>query len=238
MGQPSFLSVFILLSATLAAGRAAEPVPVFSQGARVLVQGDSITDGNRGRNTDPNHILGHGYVFIVAANFAARAPERGVDFMNRGISGNNVTNLAGRWQKDTLDLKPDVLSILIGINDALRVPIDQFETVYDRLIADTLAALPKVKLVLCEPFTLPIGKKKENWETWSADVKQRQAVVIKLAEKHRVPLVRFQKAFDEACKRAPAEHWIWDGVHPTYAGHQIMADEWVRTVNTIPPPTR
>jgi len=210
---------------------AADLMPAFLPGSRILFQGDSITDGNRGRSADPNHILGHGYVFIISAFYGALYPERNLEFMNRGVSGNTVNDLAKRWQKDTVALKPDILSILIGINDtSANIPVETFEKNYDKLLAETVAALPKVCLVLGEPFTLPSGKVKKNFGTWKADVKKRAAVVEKLAAKYKVPIVHYQHAFDEACKRAPAEYWIWDGIHPTYSGHKIMADEWVRTV--------
>jgi lysophospholipase L1-like esterase len=222
--------LFILLScATILS--AADLTPAFRPGARVLFQGDSITDGNRGRNTDPNHILGHGYVFLIAAKYGAALPERGLVFINRGISGNTASELAFRWQTDTLDLKPDILSILVGINDAARqVPLDRFEETYDRLLAESVAANPNIRLVLCEPFTLPVGRYKERWEEWRANVQQRQAIVERLASKYHAALVKFQKVFDDACQRAPAEYWIWDGIHPTYSGQQLMADEWVRVV--------
>lgn len=104
------------------------------------------------------------------------------------------------------------------------------------MIADALAANSQLRLVLCEPFTLRVGSKNgDAWEEWSAGIKQRQAIVSKLAEKYHAALVHFQKAFDEACARAPADHWIWDGVHPTYSGHQIMAEEWERTVRKFWP---
>lgn len=209
----------------------AQEAPLFQKGERILFQGDSITDGNRGRSADPNHILGHGYAFIVAARNGAAFPELQLDFMNRGVSGNTVLDLEKRWQKDTLDLKPDVLSILIGVNDQSRnVPLDQYEQVYDKLIGEVKAANPKVKLVLCGPFGLPVGARKANWDAWREGLEKRQAIVAKLAEKHKAALVLFQKAFDEAAQRAPAEHWIWDGVHPTYNGHQIMADAWESAV--------
>jgi lysophospholipase L1-like esterase len=156
--------------------------------------------------------------------------------MNRGISGNRVSNLARRWQTDTIDLKPDLLSILIGVNDLNGgVTAEQYEAQYDQLLADTTNALPKVKLVLCEPFGLPTGGKKEGWQKYRADLEVRQAIVAKLGQKYHAPVVRFQKAFDEAVKRAPAEHWMWDGVHPAYSGHQLMADEWIRTVQACWP---
>lgn len=185
---------------------------------------------------DPNHILGHGYVFVIAARYGAAFPERNLTFLNRGVSGNTVLDLAKRWQQDTLDLKPDILSILIGVNDNSKgVPFDQYEQVYDKLLADARAANPNVRIVLCAPFTLPVGKKKEKYEEWNAGIKQRQEIVAKLAGKYHAALVRFQPVFEAACQKAPADHWIWDGVHPTYSGHELMADEWVRTVREFWP---
>lgn len=208
-----------------------DSLPGFSEGARILFQGDSITDGNRGRNKDPNHILGHGYQFIISCKYGAELAERHLVFMNRGISGNRVSDLANRWQADTLDLKPDVLSILIGINDLdSGVTAEQFEQQYEQLLASTLQTLPNVKLVLCEPFGLPVAGKKQAWEKFRADLEIRQAIVAKLGARYHAPVVHFQKVFDDATKRAPADYWIWDGIHPTYPGHQLMADEWIRVV--------
>ena len=232
----SFVSGWLTLCAVLGlAGStlAAEPA-LFAPSARILFQGDSITDGNRGRSADPNHILGHGYAFILAAKHGAAFPALQLDFMNRGVSGNTVLDLEKRWPKDTLELKPVVLSVLIGVNDQGRgIPLDQYEQVYDKLLTDAKAANPKLKLVLCEPFGLPVGKRAENWEPWAEGLRQRQAIVAKLAQKHGAALVHFQRAFDDAVKRAPAAHWIWDSVHPTYNGHQIMADEWERAVRVV-----
>jgi lysophospholipase L1-like esterase len=172
-----------------------DPMPVFTDGARILFQGDSITDGNRGRNSDPNHILGHGYQFIISTKYGAELAERHLTFVNRGISGNRVSDLARRWQKDTLDLKPDILSILIGVNDlGLGVPADQFEQQYDQLLADAVRVLPNVRLVLCESFGLPVGGKKDIWERYRADLAVRPAIVVKLGEKYHAP----RRAFPEA----------------------------------------
>jgi len=206
-------------------------MPAFRPGTRVLFQGDSITDMNRGRTADPNHILGHSYAFLIAAKYGAMLPGRNIVFMNRGVSGNKVSDLAARWEKDTLELKPDLLSILIGINDTSRqVPVEEYEQQLDKLLAETMAANPKLRLVLGEPFTLPGGKRKQPYDEWRAEVQKRQDVVAKLAAKYHAAFVRYQGVFDAAARRAPAEYWIWDGVHPTYAGHQLMADEWVRCV--------
>ncbi len=213
------------------------PLSVLRKDSRILFQGDSITDGNRGRNLDPNHILGHGYAFIIAARYGAAFPELNLTFLNRGVSGNTVEDLAKRWQTDTLDLNPDIVSILVGVNDSGRnVPFDRFEETYDQLLADIRAANPKVRLVLGAPFLLAVGKAQANFETRRADIQRRQEIVAKLAAKHRAALVRYQSVFDAACQRAPADYWIWDGVHPTYSGHQLMADEWVRTVQEFWPP--
>ncbi len=125
------------------------PLPVFHKHARILFQGDSITDNNRGRNLDPNHILGHGYVFILAAKYGAAFPELNLTFLNRGVSGNTVETLAERWQTDTLELTPDLISILVGVNDhSQNVPVDHYEKSYDRLLADSRTANPNVRLVL------------------------------------------------------------------------------------------
>ena len=227
----SNIHLLLALSIPLAALPAVEPIPAFTPGARILFQGDSITDGNRGRNADPNHILGHGYAFIIAARHGAAFPAAKLDFMNRGVSGNTVLDLEKRWTTDTLELKPDILSVLIGVNDAGRnVPLDEYERVYDKLLTDARAANANIRFVLCEPFMLAAGEKATAQSERRENVKQRQAIVAKLAEKHHAALVHFQRVFDEACNRAPADHWIWDGVHPTYSGHQLMADEWERVV--------
>jgi lysophospholipase L1-like esterase len=211
------------------------PPTAFVKNSRILFQGDSITDMNRGRGTDPNHILGHSYVFLIATKYGAAFPDLKLDFVNRGIGGDTVLDLEKRWQKDTLDLKPDLLSILIGVNDNKAVPVEQYEKVYDKLIADAKAANPKLKLVLGEPFGLPTGSRKGTWEAWNDGLTKRRAIVAKLAKAHGSALVKYQAAFDAAATRAPAEYWIWDGVHPTYRGHQVMADEWVKTVREFWP---
>lgn len=218
---------------------------IFNPGARILFQGDSITDGARGRNADPNHILGHSYAFLVAAKFGALYPERHLDFLNRGISGNKIPDLAKRWQTNTIDLKPTVVSILIGVNDiwhpmnaGQKVSVSEFETGYDKLLAETVAALPDAKIILCEPFITPGKATSEKWDIWQGHVKQFQSVVAKLGAKYHVPVVKLQRVFDDACKRAPAEYWVWDGVHPTYAGNQLIADEWVRVATATWPGTK
>ena len=152
-----------------------------------LFQGDSITDGNRGRSTDPNHIMGHGYAFSVASRVGADFPEHDFHFYNRGVSGNTITNLQKRWQDDTIALRPDVLSLLIGINDtdatvnrpAEAIPIGQFETTYRDLLTTSQQTNPDILFVLGLPFVYPVGKRSENWERWRDNTASQQVVIRK-----------------------------------------------------------
>lgn len=222
----------------LKAAHADERAKVLKAGATILFQGDSITDGNRGRNEDPNHIMGHGYAFSIASRVGFDYHEERYIFYNRGVSGNKVVDLEKRWKTETLDLKPDVLSILVGINDSNSVvlkkepliTVEKYQETYDRLLEQTKAIYPDILFVLCEPFILKVGRIKENWESYHSDITQRQAVVRKLAEKYDAVFVGFQDVFDKACKKTPADYWIWDGVHPTVAGHELMAREWMKQV--------
>jgi lysophospholipase L1-like esterase len=212
----------ILCALSLAA---VEPIPAFAPNERVLFQGDSITDGNRGRSADPNHILGHGYAFIIAARHGAGFPERKLDFTNRGVSGNTVLELEKRWAKDTLALKPDLLSVMIGVNDQSRnVTLEAYEAIYEKLLTDARTQNPKLKLVLIEPFVRHPGKPVPE------GIVARQAIVAKLAQKHGAALVKLQKVFDDAAAKTADDYWVWDTVHPTYRGHQLLADEWERVV--------
>jgi lysophospholipase L1-like esterase len=211
-------------------------LPFFHENDVILFQGDSITDGGRAKTgTDQNHIMGQDYAYIIAAQVGADIPERNLHFINRGVSGERVVDLAARWRDDALSLKPNILSILIGINDQFgsRGPLtaEEYETAYDKLLAETVAALPNTKIVLGEPFLLPVGKHVANYTEELAELKKRQASVNKLAAKYHLPVVHYQQAFDDAQSHAPAAYWCWDGIHPTYAGHGLMAREWIRTTN-------
>ncbi len=203
-------------------------------GDKILFQGDSITDAHRGSESATDAGLGHGYVYLTAARLSADHSELRLVFRNRGVSGNNIHDLVSRWKEDTIALRPDVLSILIGINDtAAEMAFDEFETAYDTLLDQTKAALPSVRLVLCEPFALLPPERDGAVNAWDTNVRQRARIVEKLAEKYGARFVRFQKVFDEARKRAPAEYWLYDGIHPTHSGHQLMADEWIRAVSAL-----
>jgi lysophospholipase L1-like esterase len=202
-----------------------------------LFQGDSITDGNRTRNNDWNHVMGHGYQYIIASKLWYDFPKKGFHFFNRGISGNKITDLAARWQKDTLEIKPNVLSILVGINDTAAFlngnkdfAAENFESSYRSLLQQSMDQLPDVQLILCEPFILPVGKVKNRWDDYSGEIKKRQQSVLKLSREFNAVFIPFQAAFNKALSKAPAEYWIWDGVHPMPAGHELMAREWLHHV--------
>jgi len=182
--------------------------------------------------------MGHGYAFSIASRLGADFPEKRLKFFNRGISGNKVNDLATRWQTDTLDLKPDVLSILVGVNDASSIvfkrepliSVEKYEELYRTVLEQTREKLSDIVFVLCEPFILKVGRVKENWDAYSSDIEKRQAVIRKLAREFDAVFVGFQEVFDKACKKAPADYWMWDGVHPTVAGHELMAREWMKQV--------
>jgi len=216
----------------------AEPGRSGGEGHHFLFQGDSITDGNRTRNKDWNHVMGHGYAYIIASRLGYDLPKKNFQFFNRGISGNKVTDLAARWQQDAIDIKPNLLSILIGINDVSafigsgnkNFSAEQYETDYRELLKKTKQLLPNVQLVLCEPFILPVGKVKEKWQEYSVEVEKRQQSVKRLSNEFSAIWVPFQNAFNKALAKASAEYWIWDGIHPMPAGHELMAREWLQQV--------
>jgi lysophospholipase L1-like esterase len=233
------LRVALVMVALPAIAVAKEPLAFLSAHDVVLFQGDSITDGGRERTgSDYNHIMGQDYAYIVAAEIGAESPERELVFVNRGVSGDRVPDLERRWDEDTIALHPKLLSILVGVNDLLgegvrAVSAEEFESGYDRLLAKTVAALPETKIVLGEPFLLPVGRRKAAYSTNMVELKRRQAAVERLAAKYHATVVHYQRAFDAALAKAPAEHWSWDGVHPTYAGHGLMAKEWLETVEKL-----
>ena len=206
-----------------------------------LFQGDSITDGNRGRNSDPNHIMGHGYAFSLASRIGCDFPEKNLKFINKGISGNKVTDLEKRWKEDALDLNPDVLSILIGINDTSSyidpnpnvtpVSLKIYEETYRSILDQSVKQNPDILLVLNQPFIFKYTSTVKNWAQRHNDLIMRQKVVEKIALDYKAVYVRLQDVFDAACKKASPEYWIWDGIHPTVPGHELITREWIKQVS-------
>ena len=211
-----------------------------TKGLTVLFQGDSITDGNRSRDKDWNHVMGHGYGCLIASRLWYDYPHRNLMFYNRGVSGNRIKDLEARWQKDALDLKPDVISILVGVNDVNAIinnagpeSIEQFEETYKRILDKTKEALPHTQIVLCEPFIFQLGHVNVKTEIWQTEIRKQQATVRQLAKTYHAIFVEMQEPFNNACKKAPASYWIWDGIHPMPAGHELMARLWINEVKKI-----
>lgn len=210
----------------------------------ILFQGDSITDASRNREISSS--LGIGYANYVAAELGADAPYQ-YKFFNRGISGNRVVDLYARIKADMINLKPDVMSILIGVNDVWHeysyqngVSAEKFERIYDMLLEELEQALPQTKIMILEPFVLP-GSKTENteeypdrWDFFAAEVPLRAQAAKRLAEKHGLPFVPLQATFDKANADAPkAGYWLVDGVHPTPAGHNLIKRAWLEAFQKI-----
>ncbi len=220
-------------------GEAAErPAPLgrIQPGDIVLFQGDSITDARRSRpdagtpNKQPG--LGQGYAWMAASALLTSPGGDQLTIYNRGISGNKVPQLAERWQADCLDLKPNVLSILIGVNDIWHRlsgrsegTAETYARDYRALLQRTKDALPEVRLILCEPFVLRCGAVNDDWFPEFDDYR---AVARTLAEDFQAAFVPFHSLFEAAVQYAPPEHWAADGVHPTPHGASLMAAHWIR----------
>lgn len=206
-----------------------------AKGTVIVFQGDSITDAGRKREvTDANNgkALGNGYPALVAGELLSAYPEAELKVFNRGISGNKIPDLAARWETDAIDLKPDILSILVGVNDLWHTfafnsnykgTVETYETGYRELLERTQKELPKTRIVVCEPFTTRTSDDFKPLVGYRAAAK-------KLAEEFKLTFVPFQSAFDNALKAAPADFWLWDGVHPSPSGHALMCQAWRETV--------
>ncbi|BDD11901.1 lipase (plasmid) [Fulvitalea axinellae] len=228
-----------LLSGTFSSCSSPEAkAPSFGNGDVILFQGDSITDAGRQRNIDqPNHqpALGHGYAQYAGVDLLCEHADKKLKVYNRGISGNKVYQLNDRWDKDCLSLKPNVLSILIGVNDYWHkragkydASAEVYQNDYRALLQRTVKALPNIKLVLCEPFILPNTRAVD--ESWIEPFKVYQKAAKSLSEEFGTVWVPYQEVFNKALDSAPEAYWLPDGVHPSMAGAKLMADAWVKAV--------
>jgi len=226
----------ILAGAAISPAAVAEPPPAAAATATVvLFQGDSITDAGRNRDSaEPNAAgaLGNGYPLLVASAVLAARPASGLRFFNRGVSGNKVPDLQQRWTVDTVNLRPDVLSILIGVNDfwhkldhGYNGTVQDYEQQYTTLLAETRSALPGVHLIVLEPFVLRTGAVDARW---FPEFDQRRAAAARVATHARATFVPLQSIFNQRARTAPPEYWAADGVHPTPAGHAVIAEHWRR----------
>jgi len=206
-----------------------------SKGITILFQGDSITDAGRARDqyyANSSRGMGQGYVYQAAAKLVADNPTGDYQIYNRGIGGHKVHQLAARWKDDALMIEPDVLSILIGINDYWHMvngnydgTVERYEIDYRDLLSRTKKELPSVKLIICEPFAVWGGS--AITDRWKKELPGYQKSATKLAKEFNASFVPFQNVFNEALKQAPASVWCPDGVHPSPAGANLMATAWI-----------
>ena len=201
---------------------------------KIVFFGDSITDMGRVYDAAPHtaHAFGKGYVFLASAELMAKYPKK-FEILNRGISGNRIVDLYQRIKCDVWNHKPDVLSILIGVNDVWHeisrqngVELDRFEKVYRMIIEDTKKVLPDIKIILMEPYILEVISTKDEIEKFK-EVYKYAEVVKKLASEYNLPFVPLQEKFNTLAKENGAECYMKDGVHPDPAGARVIADEWL-----------
>ena len=204
----------------------------------ILFQGDSITDAYRSREND--RLLGIGYPRLVEATLGFEEPTK-YEFINRGIGGNRIVDLYARIKQDIINIKPDVLSILIGVNDVWHeltddpngVDTGKFYKIYDMLIEEIKAALPEIKIMILEPFCLKGSATEERWEEFTSEVKAKREKAQLIAKKYNLPFVKLQEGFDELSKIKEASYWLSDGVHPTAKGHEFIKNEWIKAFKTL-----
>ncbi|MBQ7541521.1 MAG: SGNH/GDSL hydrolase family protein [Clostridia bacterium] len=199
----------------------------------ILFQGDSITDVGRNADAALWGEFGFGYPLLVSAKLGLAHPDA-YRFVNRGVSGNRVVDLYARIKRDVINLRPDVLSILIGVNDVWHelgdrngVDADKFERIYLMLIEEIRAALPDIRILILEPFVTHGPATDDRWDVFYGEVRLRAAAAKRVADRFALTFVPLQSVFDAALDRADASHWTVDGVHPTAFGHALIAQEWL-----------
>ncbi len=204
---------------------------------RILFQGDSITDAGRSREDDMNR--GMGYATLVTAQLGFEEPAK-YEFLNRGISGNRIVDLLARIKIDMINLNPDYISILIGVNDVWHeiskengVITEKYEMYYNMLLEELRDALPNVKIMILEPFVLKGTATEENWERFYNEVKKHAEAAKRVAIKNDVVFVPLMEKFEEALQLAPSSYWLVDGVHPTAMGHELISREWMKYFKTL-----
>lgn len=210
---------------------------LFSKGEKIVFIGDSITDCGRVRpvGEGKGEALGTGYVANVAALCNAMYPELALRFVNMGISGNRIPDLKARWQTDVMDLKPDWVPVLIGINDVWRffdrptitehhVSLDEYERTYVELIEQTL---PHVKgMVLMTPYYIEPNPQ----DAMRAKMDEYGAVVRRLAQTYGQTFVDMQAAWEAVFPYCYPAAIAWDRVHPNQMGAMLLAKTFLKAV--------
>ncbi len=203
----------------------------FKKDDLILFTGDSITDCGRDRN-DPAS-LGMGYAAIIAGKLGFEHAELNLRFRNTGIGGDSTHHMLARWDTDCIGIKPDWVSILAGVNNTWRrydqndpTPDDLFEAEFRELL-ERVKNETSAKIILCSPFLLHTG---ESISRMREDLDPKIQIIKKLADEFDAPWVDFDAAFIAEAERQEPAYWAFDGVHPSMAGHALMADAWVRSV--------
>jgi len=211
--------------------------PNIRKGSRLVFIGDSITDMKWGRKeSDRNHYLGHSFVYLIASRLGVDMPDAELEFFNRGQSGNRIHQLKARWQKDVIDMKPDLLTILVGVNGSGQLKtleaIATWEADYRHCLTEARKANPELRLILLDPFVLNCGKLVgKRWEDTRPAIDKQGVIVAKLAKEFDATHIETQKIFDTAAEQAGPDQWIWDGVHPLPQGHELIARSWVQALS-------
>ena len=208
----------------------------------VLFQGDSITDGERNRasmGANDYENIGIGYVLLTVAALAGDYPSSHIRYYNRGISGNKVCQLKERWEEDTISLSPDVVSILVGVNDFWHTLTEgyigtpeTYEANLRNLVEKTKKKLPKAQIILGEPFNI-MDKSSDNAKEWNTIFPEYQKVAHKISKEFGTAWIPYQSIFNEAIKNAPVGYWTWDGIHPSFAGSYLMSKAWLDTFKSL-----
>lgn len=225
---------------------------------RILFQGDSITDGNRLKPVesrwDLNHQIGHSYVYPIVGRLGFMYPGK-YTFINRGISGDTVDKAAARWQRDTLDENPDILSVLLGVNgngrfegtypEGLEEHMRRFDETYRSLLTSAREHNPALRIILIEPFILPCGNPKAHYDICLPIFNRKQDIIRRIAEDFGAVFVPIQKDLEKlvektapvllenGCETDPYAYWLWDGVHPTEPMHWFIAEKWLAAAADI-----
>jgi acyl-CoA thioesterase I len=198
-----------------------------------LFIGDSITDCCR--RTDPSGFLGAGYVRRVAEIAADQGDD--LRIVNTGIGGDRVTDLRRRWEEDCLAHSPDILTILVGVNDMWRrydadmpMTAEQFEADYAAILEQARDRLSLQRLVIMEPFLVPITEEQERWHAEDLDAKIE--VARSLAGRFDAVLLRLNELFTDRASADGPMSVIDDGVHPSAGGHELIAQAWWQAVRS------
>ena len=204
----------------------------------ILFQGDSITDSGRKKDSNDYNstsAMGSGYALLAAGNLLKAHAGKNLKIYNKGISGNKVFQLADRWETDCFSLKPNVLSILIGVNDFWHMKngnydgtVEIYRKDYIALLERTKAQLPNVQLIIGEPFAVRGTSAVDD--SWFPEFDQYRQAAKDIAGQFDAVFIPYQQIFTEAQKQAPAVYWTPDGVHPSLAGAELMAQAWLKAV--------